>query len=129
MKMFKKAVSTITVLSLLVIVGFWISQHGATNNETNMQFIRDRSYNGKLLDMQNEVSVRDVGDVKWYYDDRDNLVIEYGKVMLKYKTKDFVTPEVQKDLNEIGITTKQHKETLEFTLFYQGEEMTEYVQR
>lgn len=129
MKIAFRVGSSIVVLSALLFVVFWFNQHGAVDNSGNIEFIQSHMYNGKIIDMQNEISIRSVDDLKWYYDKHDTIVIEYGKVLLKYKIKDFVTPEVQEELNSILITVEQNKETLKFTLFFDGQEMTEYVKK
>lgn len=129
MKLVKNISIILITLLLLVLVGLWISQQGTKDNKNGIEFIKSRSYNGKVLDFQNEVSVKSVEDVKYYYDKHGNIIIEYGKVLLKYKTKDFITEEVQKDLNDVFITVEQHPETYEFIIFFQGEEIIEYVKR
>lgn len=123
------ALKSIIVLAALLFVVFWFNQHGAVNNDKNIEFIQAHMYNGKLIDLQNEISIRTPDDIKWYYDDHDTIVIEYGKVLLKYNLSDFVTKEVQDDLSTILISVTQHPETLKFTLFYQGEELKEYVKK
>ena len=124
-----KVVSSVVIIGALLFVVFWFNQHGAVDNYRNIEYIQAHMYNGKIIDLQNEISIRSVDDVKWYYDDHDTIVIEYGKVLLKYKLSDFVTKDVQDELNSILITTKQHPETLEFTLYFDGQEMTEYVKK
>lgn len=119
----------VVILAIMFFIAYWMNQQGTTDNKNNIDFIKAKTYNGKVIDMQNEVSVKSVEDVKWYYSKRDTITIEYGKILLKYTTKDFVTPEVQQDLNSIFITVKQHPETYALTLYFQGQEMTEYVQK
>lgn len=129
MKNVLKGVGGIVVLGVLFIVVFWLMQHGAVDNTKNIEFIEAHCYNGKVVDMQNEVSVRGVEDVKWYYDKHDTIVIEYGKILLKYKVSEFIKPEIQQALNRVFITTKQNPETLELTLYWNDQEMTEYVKK
>jgi hypothetical protein len=125
----KGGVTAVVILATMFLVVYWMAQNDTTDNTKNIEFIKSHSYNGKVVDMQNEISVRSVDDVKWYYDKGKTIVIEYGKVLLKYKTKEFITPEVQKDMNDIFIVVHQHPETFELKLLFQGEEMKEYVKR
>ena len=123
------ALKGIIVLAALLFVVFWFNQHGAVNNDNNISFIQSHMYNGKLIDLQNEISIRTPDDIKWYYDDHDTIVIEFGKILLKYNLSDFVTKDVQDALNSIDISVRQNPETLKFTLYYQGEELKEYVKK
>lgn len=129
MHIVRKIISGILILGMLFMVVYWMSLDGATDNKTNIEFIKSHCYNGKVLDMQNEVSVHSSDDVKWYYDKHDTIVIEYGKVLLKYKIEDFIKADTQNDLRDIFITTKQNRDTLELTLYFQDEGLTEYVKR
>lgn len=122
-----KMVGTLIVVAGLVFVGLWLNQHGTVNNTKNIEYILAHCYNNKLIDLQNEIGVQSVDDLKWYYDDHDTIVIEYGKILLKYTLKDFVRADIQQGLNSIFITTKQHPETLKFRLFWNGQEIPEYV--
>lgn len=128
-KMILNGIPAILILAILFFVLYWFMQYDTSDNKANIEFIKSHCYNGQVLDMQNEISVRYVEDVKWYYDKNKTIVIEYGKILLKYKTKDFVKEDTLKDLQDIFITVKQNKDTLALTLYFQGEEMTEYVKR
>lgn len=119
---------TFTMLSLIFVL-VWLGQHGTVDNKRNIEFIQAHCYNGKVIDMQNEVGVKSVKDIKWYYDDHDTIVIEYGKIALKYKISEFVTPEAQELLNTVFIRTEQNKATLDFILYWNDEEVTKYVKR
>lgn len=129
MEFVKKVFASVITFALLGLVVFWFAQHDAVNNTKNIEFIEAHMYNGKVIDLQNEVGVQSVDDVRWYYDDHDVIVIEYGKIMLKYKLTDFVTKDIQDALNRILITTEQNKVSLEFTLYWDGQEITKYVKR
>lgn len=129
-KMIKKILGSIVVLAALIIVGLWLLQHDTSDNSRNIEFIKAHLYNGKIIDMQNELHIKNpLEDIKWYMSDHDTLSIEYGKILLKYKISDFVKPEIQQMLNSIGITTKQNKDTLKFTLYYLEDELKEYVKK
>lgn len=125
-----KGIGAILTLGLLVFVVFWFSKSGAVDNERNIEFIKSKMYNGELIDMQNEVKVNGVDDIKWYFEDNNKFItIDFGKIRLKYEVSEFIKGETQKALNEIGITVKQEKKTRKWKLYYQGEELTEYVKR
>lgn len=128
-KLILKILSSIIIVGILIFVGFWLYQHGAVDNSNNIEFIKSHMYNGKLVDSQNEISIRSIDDVKWYYDSHDIIVIEYGKILLKYKISDFVSKEVQEELNSILISVDQNPETLAFTIYFDGQEVTEYVKK
>lgn len=127
--MIKKAIGGILIFGLLGIVVMFFIRDGATDNKTNIEFIKSHCYNNKIIDMQNEISIKSSDDVKWYYDKGDSIVIEYGKILLKYKTKDFVTDDVQKDMNDIFISVKQNPESLELYVYFQDELLPEYIKR
>ena len=129
MKHLFDALKAILILAVLGLIGFWLWQHDAVDNTKNIEFINAHFYNGELIDLQNEIGVQSSDDVRWYMDKYDTIVIEYGKILLKYKTSDFVTSEVQNELNSILITTEQNKETLEFKLYWNGEELPKYVKK
>lgn len=116
-------------LAILFCVVVYLSKNDTVNNDVNVDFIISHSYNGKVLDMENEVSVKGPDDIKWYYSKNDTITIEFGKILLKYELADFVTKEVQDKLNSINIFTKQNKESLLFTLYYFGDELIEYVKK
>lgn len=116
------------MLILVIGVVFYLYQNGTINNENNIKFIESHFYNNKLIDSQNEVGVKSSDDVKWYYDDsKYTICIQYGKVLLKYKVKDFIKHKNQEELNKILIKTEQNKETLELILYYNNKELKEYV--
>lgn len=127
--MIRKAISLIICLGALFFVVFWFNQHGAVNNTKNIEFIKAHTYNGKMIDLQNEIGVSSSDDIIWYYDKHDTIVIEYGKISLKYNLSDFVKSDVQSALNDVFITVKQNKETLKFKIYYNGEEIPEYVKK
>lgn len=126
-KLVKGSMSALIILSIMFFIAYWMNQQGTTDNKNNIKFIQAKTYNGKLIDMQNEVSVKSIKDIKWYYSKRKTITIEYGKILLKYKIKEFITEEVQTDLNSIFITTKQNSETFKLSLFFQAIEIPEYV--
>ena len=127
---FKRIIGSTFVFIALGLVLLYFMQMDTVDNPRNIQFIKDHMYNGEILDMQNEVSVESADDIKWYYlDGKEIICIEYGKVLLKYKMEDFIKPETIKDLNDVLITVKQNKETLEFTLYFDGEELPRYVKK
>lgn len=127
LRLVRGGVVSLIILTVMFFIAYWMSQQGTSDNKNSIEFIKAHTYNGKVVDLQNEVSVDSVKDVKWYYSKNKTITIEYGKILLKYKTEDFVTPEVQKDLQDVFITVKQHPETFELTLYFQEQEMTEYV--
>lgn len=127
--MIKRVLIPLVLLASLFMVAYWLMQSGTSDNQTNIDFIKSKVYNNKIIDMQNEISVRTTDDIKWYYDKNDTIVIEYGKILLKFKINDFIKPEVQDELNKIFISVKQHPETLEFKLYFRDKELKEYVKK
>lgn len=124
-----KFVGTVLVVGCLLFAAWWIWRNGATDNTNNIEFITSHCYNGEVIDMQNEIGVDSVEDLRWYFDDNETIVIEYGKILLKYTIDDFISDKSQNELNSVFITTQQNPETLEFTLFWQGQEITKYVKK
>lgn len=127
--MLKKALSLVIPMLLLGMVLYFMYGNGTNNNNTNIEFIKDHCYNGRIVDLQNEITVKSEKDIKWYKDKRDTLVIEYGKITLKYNIKDFDNQEVLDKLEEVFITVKRHKVTKELVFYFQGKELVEYVKR
>jgi hypothetical protein len=125
----KRIFEFIIILSCLILLLFWYIQKDTTDYRNNLEFIQSKIYNNKLLDFQNEVSVRNIEDIKWYYDKGNTICIEYGKILLKFKVSDFIKDDIQKELNKIFITTKQHKETKELKLYFREKELKEYVKK
>jgi hypothetical protein len=121
-------VKKIFIVVVILAVGgitYWSLYGAPSDNLASIEFIQSRMFNGEIIDLQQDLRVEGVEDIKWY-EKRNNIYIEYGTVLLKYPVSEFVKPEVQEDLNSILLETKQNAETLEFTLYFNGEEVTKY---
>lgn len=121
----------IFLVIILVVVGgmaYWLYVDNPSDNEASIEFIKSRIYNGQILDLQQDLDVDSVKDIKWYME-KDRVTIEYGSMILKYSVKDLEKQEIQNILESVFITVKQNKNTKEFTLYFQGEEITKYVKK
>lgn len=123
---FKFVVMPILIFGLGL--GVWFQYTGAFygSTEDNIKFIQSHlNSSGKLVDLQDEISVKGVDDIKFFFGDK--VEIHFGEVLLRWKKDEFLTKEVQKELNKIGITIKVNKKTNKLHLFYHGEEVQRWV--
>lgn len=81
---------------------------------------------GQIMDYQNDLGVKGIEDIKWY-DNKDSIEIEFGKIRLKFDKKKFDTQEVLDALERIHITVRKNEETGEYKLYYNDEPIDLYV--
>lgn len=108
---------------------FWNVWDGNTkvSTEANMKFIIDHCNGaGKLIDFQREICVESVDDIKLFVE-KNNVKIEYGKIVLEWPLEEFVSPELTGQLERIGITRYKDAETGRLLVFYHDEEVERWV--
>lgn len=99
---------------------------GGTTMDT-INFIENHmNATGKIVDIQREIMVNSIEDVRWY-SNKKGYEIKFGKLTLKFTTEEFISDEYVKALKRIGFEIKKDRKTGELLLFYNGEKVTKYV--
>lgn len=81
---------------------------------------------GQLVDMQEEISVNSVEDIK-FFETKKNIEIEFGKVTLKWKRADFLTDDTKQRLQTIGLDYRYNEETDNIELYYYKQKVDKWV--
>lgn len=81
---------------------------------------------GSINDYMGEIGVKDENDIKWFQD-KDKIKIEFGKIALTYSTDTFESKEMQEQLSYIGITVRKNKKTGEYILYWHDNKLEKWV--
>jgi hypothetical protein len=101
--------------------------NGAT--ESNIAFILEHiDHRGEIIDFREEISVKSVENIRLFWKSDKDIVIEYGKIRLKWtKLEDFLAKENLDRLKQIFITLKQDRRTLEYHVYWKDQKVTRWV--
>lgn len=117
--------------AVVMIIGsaLWFFYYTVVVNATdrNMQVILDHMNSaGVIVDIQNEIAVNGVEDLKLYVTDKE-IEIEFGRLTLEWTPEVFAQPETQQKLSMIGITYKVYGEPKKLHVFWHDEEIERWV--
>ena len=128
---FIKVVLFPVALTLIVIsIYFFWYQNNLNATDEHIEYIRSFMRSpGVLNDFQNKLGMHNPKeDIKWF-EEGDNITIEYGWVILTWTKEDFKTEETLQSLQSIGFTyeikCKDNNEVIK--LYYCGEEIQKWV--
>lgn len=125
--MIKKVITFLGCVTLCFILYFAYTKVSAGGFDDSIKFIHQHfNGRGQLQDIQDEIGIESIGDVKWY-DLGKSIEVEYGKVKLKVSKKDILTEEIHKKLQSVYIDYQYNQQTGEFKFFYRGQPITKYV--
>lgn len=119
----------IFVVSVLIAFVFWLFASSVKYNATadTIHFIAEHFNNrNEIVDYYNEIGVKSIDDIHFIMKGQ-NVTIQFGKLKLDWKLKNFVKEENQKLLKTIHIEIFKDKTTGELRLFYKGEEIERWV--
>lgn len=119
----------IGVVCVLVLFGLYIAYSqvsGGGFDDTITYIQRHIGSRGQLQDVQDEIGIETLDDVKWY-DLGKKVEIEYGKIKLRVKKEDLSNKEVLDKLASIYIEVRYYKEKGEYKFYYRGAEIGKYV--
>lgn len=127
----KKITSVVTLILLFGGVFWYFNYYQGVlgySTERNIEYIRDHmNSQGKLIDYQDEISVKSINDIKFFIDDK-KVTIEFGKIVLEWKNQEFFTKPVLDSIKPLGFEVKRDKDSKEILLFWQGKEVDRWVQ-
>jgi len=109
-----------------VTIMFYKQVEGEGVNDSIAFIQRHINSRGQLVDMQEEISVNSLDDIK-FFETKKNIEIEFGKVTLKWKRADFLTGETQKLLQTIGLDFRYNEEADNIELYYQKQKVDKWV--
>ncbi|HBF5809558.1 TPA: hypothetical protein KOR75_001139 [Clostridioides difficile] len=81
---------------------------------------------GQIVDFQNDLGVKSIDDIK-FYNTKNDIEIEFGKIRLKFDKKKLDTDEVLNALERIHIKVRKNEETGEYKIYYNDEPIDLYV--
>lgn len=81
---------------------------------------------GSINDYMGEIGVKDENDIKWFQD-KDKIKIEFGKIALTYSNDTFESKEMQEQLSYIGITVRKNKKTGDYILYWHDKKLEKWV--
>lgn len=117
-------------LVIFVVIGIvyrFYQIQNKTSTDVNLEYIKEHTAaSGKLIDPHNEIGVASIDDIRLYVS-KEEVSIQYGKVLLEWDYADFIDEGNRADLGYIGITWKLHKETEELKVYYKEEELQRYA--
>ena len=101
-----------------------------TNNQ-NMEYIKSFINMGEISDVHNELNIGDIAEDCYFTvsKDKKEINIVLGNYTMSYNVSDFVTKDVQEQLEVIGIETRQNSKTLDFELKFLGTEILQKALR
>lgn len=121
--------AAIMTIALSVFL-FWKSNNYNATAE-HIEYIRSfMTTPGKLNDFQNKLGMHDPEtDIKWFRE-KDEIRIEYGRIILTWLPEEFFTEETQEQLGSIGFSydIKKIKGVQTFILYYNGKEIERWVE-
>lgn len=123
----KKLLLALVLFAIGVTWFVWYSNVKDSGTMDAIDFIASHfTGRGQIMDYQNDLGVKGIEDIKWY-DNKDSIEIEFGKIRLKFDKKKFDTQEVLDALERIHITVRKNEETQEYKLYYNDEPIDLYV--
>lgn len=115
---------------LLLITSVIIVTYNTTQQTSNVPAIKKikefMRRDGSINDYMGEIGVKDENDIKWFQD-KDKIKIEFGKIALTYSTDTFESKEMQEQLSYIGITVRKNKKTGEYILYWHDKKLEKWV--
>ena len=113
-------------IGALSVAGIYMKGLGGSTSD-NLLFIQNHiNSQGRLVDLQREISVDSSEDIKFYYTDK-KVKIEFGEVLLKWDTEEFMTKNTRSELKKIGLIVKINSKTGKVHLFYGNDEVERWV--
>lgn len=103
----------IVIMCILFIVTYYFLHDYATYGKTHESVVRIAGHinnRGDIVDWSNEIGVYSVDDIKLFMD-KYKVTIQYGKLVLNWKKRDFLKDETLADLDSIMIKVFQDEET------------------
>ena len=115
---------------LLLITSVIIVTYNTTQQTSNVPAIKKikefMRRDGSINDYMGEIGVKDENDIKWFQD-KDKIKIEFGKIALTYSADTFESKEMQEQLSYIGITVRKNKKTGEYILYWHDKKLEKWV--
>lgn len=123
----KKILLAVVLFAAGVTWFVWYSDVKDSGTMDSIDFIASHfTGRGQIMDYQNDLGVESIEDIKWY-NEKDTIEIEFGKIRLTFDKKKFDTQEVIDALERIHITVRKNEETQEYKLYFNGEKIDLYV--
>lgn len=131
MKKFLKGFSLILIPAILFIAVMYFYEVKQDINKSStkdsIEYISKHfNASGKLIDYQNDLGVKTVEDIKFFLKG-DKVEIHFGKILLNWRLKDFVSKENQEELKKVFINIYRDAKTGKIRVFYKGEEVERWV--
>ena len=115
---------------LLLITSVIIVTYNTTQQTSNVPAIKKikefMRRDGSINDYMGEIGVKNENDIKWFQD-KDKIKIEFGKIALTYSIDTFESKEMQEQLSYIGITVRKNKKTGDYILYWHDKKLEKWV--
>lgn len=124
---FKKLLLALVLFAVGITWFVWYSQIREDGTMSSIDFIASHiNGRGQIVDFQNDLGVKSIDDIK-FYNTKNDIEIEFGKIRLKFDKKKLDTDEVLNALERIHIKVRKNEETSEYKIYYNDEPIDLYV--
>lgn len=124
---FKKLLLALVLFAVGITWFVWYSQIREDGTMSSIDFIASHiNGRGQIVDFQNDLGVKSIDDIK-FYNTKNDIEIEFGKIRLKFDKKKLDTDEVLNALERIHIKVRKNEETGKYKIYYNDEPIDLYV--
>ena len=124
---FKKLLLALVLFAVGITWFVWYSHIREDGTMSSIDFIASHiNGRGQIVDFQNDLGVKSIDDIK-FYNTKNDIEIEFGKIRLKFDKKKLDTDEVLNALERIHIKVRKNEETGEYKIYYNDEPIDLYV--